>query len=98
MKTIDERKIILEKEISKHISNGWIIQSRSETTCQFTKDKKVNGCLALVLLLIFILPGIIYLCLSSDTKSLYVNIDEGGQVNYLTTGLNSFEKAEMKWN
>ena len=98
MKTIEDRNAILEKDISKHVSNGWRVLSRTETSCQLVKDKKANGCLVVILLLLFIIPGIVYMVMSSGTKSLYIEVNIEGKINYITEGLSSFEKAELSWD
>ena len=40
MKTFEERKAILEYEITKQQKKDWQIASRTDTTCQLTKEKK----------------------------------------------------------
>ena len=40
MKTFEERKAILEYEITKQQKKGWQIASRTDTTCQLIKEKK----------------------------------------------------------
>ena len=98
MKTKEERNAILEKDISRQVSHGWRVLSRTDTTCQLVKDKKANGCLAVILLLLFIIPGIIYLVMSNGTKSLYIDVNAEGEINYITDGLSAFEKSELKWD
>lgn len=39
MKTLEERKAILEGEITKQLKKGWQILSRSETGCQLIQDE-----------------------------------------------------------
>jgi hypothetical protein len=92
MKTIEERKLILDKEIFKLVNHGWRLSHRSDTKCLLVKDKKVNGCLLTILLLLFILPGIIYLLISKGKSTLKIDITEEGNIIYFPTGLSIFEK------
>jgi hypothetical protein len=48
MRTIDERKAILEAEIIKQQKKGWLIANRTDTTCQLTKEKKPETCLIVI--------------------------------------------------
>lgn len=82
MKTAEERKAILENEINKRLKRGWKISTRTETSCQFERDKSANGCLVVFLLLLFIIPGILYLVLYKGTKTLFVEVTEEGEVKY----------------
>ena len=56
MKTLEERKAILENELTKQLRKGWRISSRTENGCQLIQDKKRNGCL-LVFLFLFLLSS-----------------------------------------
>jgi hypothetical protein len=96
MRTLEERKSILEKDISRHLPHGWRISSKTDTSCKLIKNNTVDSCLTLILLWITILPGIIYLFKSKGTKSLYIEVNQEGEVNYITKGLSSFEKKELK--
>ncbi len=83
MKTIEERKTILESEITKQLKKGWRITSRTETGCQLQKDKERDGCLIVILFLLFILPGIFYLLLTQGrTISVYIEVTEEGEIFY----------------
>jgi hypothetical protein len=98
MKTIEECKIKLEADISRHVSHGWRVQTRTETTCQLVKDKKPNGCLIIILLLLFIIPGIVYMFMFKGTASLYIDVNNNGEIKYITDGLSAFEKTELTWD
>jgi hypothetical protein len=78
--TVDERKAVLETEISKEVRQGWRVISRTDTTAQLSKDVGPNGCVAIVLLLFLIVPGILYLLLFKGTESLYLEVDEQGAI------------------
>jgi hypothetical protein len=95
MGTIEERKEILEKEITRQLKKGWRISSRTETGCQLIMDKKRNGCLIVILFLFFILPGIFYLILTQGkTISVYVEVNEDGQIKYSSKDLSADQLRE----
>lgn len=98
MKTVDERKVILEKDIFRHVSHGWRLQTRTDTTCQLVKENRLNGCLVIILFMLFIIPAVIYLANFKKTASLYIEIDQDGEAKYITDGLSSFDKTELKWD
>lgn len=83
MKTLEERKEILEAEVTKQLKKGWRITSRTETGCQLIQDKKRDGCLVTILFLLFILPGIFYLLLTQGrTISIFVEVNGEGEIIY----------------
>ena len=101
MKTPEERKAILEKEIAHSLKNGWRISSRTETGCQIVQDKKRNGCLLVFLFLFFIIPGIFYLLLTQgQTISVYIEVDEEGRISFSSKDLSSkqLEEARIRAN
>jgi hypothetical protein len=92
MKTFDERKAILEIEITKLLKKGWRITNKGETSCQLQKDKIRDGCLAAILFLLFIIPGIIYLILTPRrTISIYIEVNEEGKINYSSTDISPYQ-------
>lgn len=97
MKTIEERKAILDKDIFRHGNHGWRVASRTDTKCLLVRDKKAKGCLFIFLLLLFIVPGIIYLFMYKGRSSLTIEVTEEGRVKYYTTGLSSYERSELEW-
>jgi hypothetical protein len=58
MKTLDERKSVLDNEITKMIKQGWQIASRTETAYQLVSDKKPSGLSVLLMFSISFLPSI----------------------------------------
>ena len=56
MKTLEERKSILDEEILRLIGKGWIVKSRTDTTCLLTKEDTVAGCLSLFVSLLVLFP------------------------------------------
>ena len=79
MKTLEERKTILDAEVIKRQKNNWLLKNKTDTTCQFTKDMGPNGCLGIVLCLIFLLPGILYFLFAKNTEILFIEINEEGE-------------------
>ena len=96
MKTIEERKAILEAEIIKQQKKGWQVASRTETTCQITKEKKPETCLVVLLILLFVIPGILYLILMKGTMTVYIEINEEGEVIYSGKDLSPYELEQLK--
>jgi hypothetical protein len=82
MKTIEERKAILEAEIVKQQKKGWQIVSRTDTNCQLKKERRANGCIAVLLLILFIIPGILYLIFMRDTTLVFFEVNEEGEIKY----------------
>jgi hypothetical protein len=93
MKTIEERKAILDAEINRRLRQGWIITSRTETSCQMTKDKKPDGCLTVILFLTFIIPAILYLILRKKLYTIYFDVDSEGKFHY---GSPEFSASQIK--
>ena len=56
MKTLEERKSILDKEVLRLIRKGWIVKSRTDTTCMLIKGDTVMGCLSLFISLLVLFP------------------------------------------
>ena len=96
MKTLEERKSILDKEIFKHVNHGWRVSTRSDTKALLTKEKKTKGCLLVFLLLLFIIPGIIYLFINKGKGILKIEVTQEGLVKCNTTGLSTFEIQELE--
>jgi hypothetical protein len=78
--SLDERREILEREVSKLSRQGWRVVSRTDTSAQLEMQKQANGCLGLILLLFFIIPGILYFVLYKGTKGLYIEVQADGRV------------------
>jgi len=96
MKTLDERRSILDAEIEKQQRKGWQIASRTDTTCQMTKEKRPDGCTTAILIILFVIPGILYLILMKGTNTVYIEISEEGEVNYSGPNLSPYELSELK--
>jgi hypothetical protein len=78
--SIQERKRILDQEVSKHVSNGWRVISQTDTTAQLTRQTPASCGLALLLAIFLIVPAILYLMLYHGTESLYIEVDEAGNI------------------
>jgi len=96
MKTAEERKAILDKEIFKHVNHGWRVATSSDTKCLMVRKKKAKGCLLILLLLLLVIPGIIYLLIDKGESTLMIEVTPEGNVKYTTTGLSLFEKHELE--
>lgn len=81
-----ERKAILDVEVSKQAQLGWKLSTRTDTSAQLTKNKGPNITIALLLLLIMILPGILYLIFAKGEVSLYLEVDEFGNIQRTENG------------
>ena len=76
MKSIEERKAILDIEIAEKLKKGWRLAGRTETGCKLVRDKSPNGLLLFLLLTISFLPGLGY----TRTKRLFVEVNEEGEI------------------
>jgi hypothetical protein len=77
---IEERKMILDQEVNKFVRQGWHMVSRTDTAVQLSRDKRASCLLAMLLLIFFILPALLYLLLYRGTENLYLEVDEYGRV------------------
>lgn len=91
MKTLDERKSILENEITTRLKQGWRIESRTETGCQLIKDKKPSGLLVLLLFSISFLPSVV----SKGTKGVHVEVNEEGEIIYTSKDLSRYRLKKI---
>ncbi|WP_165845101.1 folate family ECF transporter S component [Candidatus Cryosericum terrychapinii] len=80
MANLEERNSVLEREIVKHVDQGWRVVSQMQTSVQLTRDKRVNWLIALLLALVLIVPAVLYLLLYKGTENLYLEVREDGQV------------------
>ena len=56
MKTLAERKSILDKEILRLIEKGWNVENRTDTTCFLTKEDTAMGCFSLIVSFMVLFP------------------------------------------
>ena len=88
MKTPEERKAILEKEVTKQIKNGWTTTDRTEFGIQLTKKKKIDTFTVIILILLFVVPGLLYLIfMSGKTMTIFIEVDEEGIIKYTSKDL-----------
>jgi hypothetical protein len=101
MKTFEERKVILENEVTKQLKKGWRIISKTETGCQLQKEKGIDGCLSFFLFCLVILPGILYLIVAhGKTISIFIEVSESGEIIYSSQDVPSrqLNEASMRAN
>lgn len=77
---IEERRIILDQEISNLVRQGWHIINRTDTTVQLSRDKRASCMIAILLSIFFILPALLYFLLYKGTENLYLEVDEYGRI------------------
>jgi len=97
MKSIEEMRLILDKDIFKHVNHGWRVATKSDTKCLMIKEKKAKGFLLIILLLLFILPGIFYLFMYKGRSTVMIEVTQDGNIKYFVTGLSDHEKSELMW-
>ena len=56
MKTLEERKKILDEEIQRLIGRGWRVENRTDTTCMLIKEDTAMGCLSIAASLLTLFP------------------------------------------
>lgn len=78
--SFEARKAILEDHIRLQAGAGWVVTSRTDTAAQMISEKRPNVVLALLLFVLGIIPGIIYLAVARGTDTIYIEVDEYGQV------------------
>lgn len=96
MKTFDERKALLEIEIAKQQRKGWLVQNRTDTSCLLIRENKPDTCLLIILLLLFIIPLILYLVLRKKNVTVFVEVDNEGEIVYTGKDLSPYELSELK--
>jgi hypothetical protein len=82
MKTIEERKAILDRAILGKQQSGWLVNNRTDTTCQLTKTQGANGCIGIILCLFFILPGVLYFIFAKKTLIIVISVNENGELAF----------------
>ena len=91
MKTLVERKSILENDLTKMIKQGWQFESRTDTACQLVIDKKPNGLSVLFLFSISFLPGLG----STGKKRVFVEVNEEGEITYTRKDLSNYKLKRL---
>ncbi|OQY79800.1 MAG: hypothetical protein B6D41_22120 [Chloroflexi bacterium UTCFX4] len=76
----EERKHILDQEISKYQRQGWRLLNRTDTTAQLAFETKASCLVAIILALLLIVPAVLYLMFYKGTKNLFLEVDEQGQI------------------
>jgi hypothetical protein len=72
----------LQAEIDKYVKQGYQVTLQTATSAQLVKPKRFAWLLALILLLAFALPFIIYVIIyaGQKDKTVYLSVDERGKV------------------
>jgi len=83
--SLEERKNILDREISKYTKQGWRVVSRTDTSAQLVRDKGASCLVALILALFLLVPAVLYLLLYKGTEGLYIEVDEDGNIRVTRT-------------
>jgi excisionase family DNA binding protein len=96
MKTFDERIAILDNEIIKQQKKGWQIANRTDLTCQLIMEKKPEIIVVVILFLLFVIPGLLYLILMKGSITVYVEINEEGEIKYSGKDLSPYELDKLK--
>lgn len=78
--TADERKEILEREVTREVKHGWQVVSQTDSTAQLVRRTAPNLIVAVLLLCLIILPGVLYLIFYRGQQSLYIQVDHFGHV------------------
>ncbi len=83
MLTLEERKSILEKQISILSQRGYRVTSRTDTTATLVKPKEFSFIWALLWFLVFGIGILIYIFyyMSKKDHVIYLNIDENYNPN-----------------
>ncbi len=79
---IQQRRDILQREISAYVRRGFIVQSQTDTTAQLIKRKKFSLLWAIIWFLLAVFPFVIYLIwyAAKRDESAYLTVDETGRV------------------
>lgn len=80
--TAEMRRNVLEQEIQSYVRKGYRVMSQTDTSAQLIKPKKFNLLIAIILLICFVLPFIIYLLIymAARDKTVYITVDAQGRV------------------
>jgi len=81
-KSVEERRAILQREISRYLKRGFRVVSQTETTAQLVKPKSFSFLWAFLWLLMLGVGLIVYLIYywSKRDETVYLEVDELGRV------------------
>lgn len=85
---LDQRRTILQREISGYLRRGFRVQSQTETTAQLVKPKKFSLLWAVLWFFVFGVGLVLYLLyyLSKKDETVYLEVGEAGQVKRIGAG------------
>ncbi|ERR1022692_2712812 len=70
----DPRRIVMAAVAIVATKRNWQVVSQSDDSASFRYHRRPNALLAVVLLLFFLIPGIVYMVLAGKRESLLLNI------------------------
>jgi hypothetical protein len=81
-KSTEERREILQREINKHLKQGYRVVSQTDTTAQLVKPKQFSCLWATLWLLVLLIGLLIYIFyyMSQRDGQLYIEVDEYGRI------------------
>lgn len=81
-KTLEERRLILDRAIAKYSKQGYLIEKRTDTTAQLRRPKKFSCLAASLWTLLFGIGLIFYLFYykSKEDDLIYLSVDEYGRI------------------
>ena len=81
-KSIDERRAILQREVSHYVRQGYRVVSQTDTTVQLLKPKTFSFLWAFLWLLVAVVGLLVHLLYywSKRDLTVYIEIDEHGRV------------------
>ena len=80
--SVEDRRDILETEVTKYVKQGYRVTSRTDTTAQLVKPKKFSKLWAILWFCLLIFPFVIYILLymAKKDKTIYLEIDKLGRI------------------
>ncbi len=80
---IQQRRDILQREITGYVKRGFVVQSQTDTTAQLIKRKKFSFLWAFVWLLAAGVGLVVYLIwyAAKRDQAVYLAVDEAGRVS-----------------
>ena len=73
--TLDERKRILDDEVSYLIGKGWTIEHKTDTTCLLVKQNNLLGCLSILGSMAVLVPYV-----QAPIRTHSIEVDAEGEI------------------
>ena len=77
---LERRRDILARDLADGTAKGWTVTAQTDTTATLTRKGEANGLVTILLLFLGILPGVLYYLLARPTETIFVRVDEFGEV------------------